>query len=282
MAPFRGDKTTHLLLRSHPARHRRTAYILVTAVIPLRNFALVAVQGLPGQAAYSVFLHTSAQPSRVCERCSYAISSTSYNQYIPAADKYQTTTLASTAHNRIIPPSQTPSVPVDSSTRPPCARINSSPASQQVARSPHNTPAIKVQCETCTPPANKKTLVDQGRWLREQGESLVEKAEQMIFAGHNPDINVLCPVLNNHMRIDLHNQYKPQAAKLAEKYVRLAQTQSLNTITFIVGKGIHSPDNIPKIKPHVMATLKRLGMNAYSPDRNPGQIVVKLRGQSNQ
>jgi hypothetical protein len=96
------------------------------------------------------------------------------------------------------------------------------------------------------------------------------------LSGYNPTLSGSSIRLENGMRIDLHSQYKNQAASYTEQYVKLAQEQNLKKIIFIVGRGNHSKDKIPVIKPLVIETVKGLGLEARTSPRNPGQIVVTL------
>ncbi|KZV74404.1 hypothetical protein PENSPDRAFT_204468 [Peniophora sp. CONT] len=135
------------------------------------------------------------------------------------------------------------------------------------------------QCERCTPPVHITAGKARGMWLRRQAETLNDEAGKILFDAHNPELVGPRARLRNEMRIDLHLQYRSAAVDYVKSYATSARAQGLNKLIFIVGKGLHSEDNISKLRPLVLDALKSLGMDARSPEYNIGEIVVKLQSK---
>ncbi|KZV60621.1 hypothetical protein PENSPDRAFT_694110 [Peniophora sp. CONT] len=133
------------------------------------------------------------------------------------------------------------------------------------------------QCESCTPPDYISTAMARGKWLRRQAEILNDEASKILFDALNPEFVGPQATLYNDMRVDLHLQYRAHAVGYVKNYITFARDQGLDRIIFIVGRGLHSHDNVSKLRPIVLDALNSLGLEAYSPQYNTGEIVVKLQ-----
>ncbi|VDC06987.1 unnamed protein product [Peniophora sp. CBMAI 1063] len=134
-----------------------------------------------------------------------------------------------------------------------------------------------VQCDRCTPPASVVTEMARGKWFRRQADTLNEEAGKLFFNAHNPELVGARARLRNEMRIDLHHQFRAAAVEYVTKYATSARDQGFDKLIFIVGRGLHSEDNVPKLRPLVLETLRSMDMEAHSPRSNPGEIIVKLQ-----
>jgi DNA-nicking Smr family endonuclease len=77
--------------------------------------------------------------------------------------------------------------------------------------------------------------------------------------------------------IDLHGQFVEEAEDILEERIKYAKSSGQNHLHVIVGKGIHSPGHIQKIKPRVEQVCGQLGLQ-YHTEPNEGRIYIDLTG----
>lgn len=82
---------------------------------------------------------------------------------------------------------------------------------------------------------------------------------------------------NNLARIDLHKMTVPEAQVLAWEHVLFCRIQGLKKTEIICGRGKHSKDGIPRLKPALLKSMCRAAdITVKVHERNPGCLVVQL------
>ncbi|OJA11637.1 hypothetical protein AZE42_04754 [Rhizopogon vesiculosus] len=74
--------------------------------------------------------------------------------------------------------------------------------------------------------------------------------------------------------VDLHGLYVTEAEFYFERAVQQVRERGESSLRVIVGKGNHSDDNIPKIKPAIQTLGKNLGMTVNVDPTNDGCLIV--------
>ncbi|KAG2048241.1 hypothetical protein BDR06DRAFT_895887, partial [Suillus hirtellus] len=78
-------------------------------------------------------------------------------------------------------------------------------------------------------------------------------------------------------QVELHGLYVSEAESYFDISVQEARDREESSLRVIVGKGIHSDNNIPKIKPAILAHAKSLGLPIEVDPRNEGCLIVSLK-----
>ncbi|KAK7035500.1 hypothetical protein VNI00_011793 [Paramarasmius palmivorus] len=76
--------------------------------------------------------------------------------------------------------------------------------------------------------------------------------------------------------IDVHGLLVAEAIEATESAFREALRNGQDTLRVIVGKGNHSRDGQPKLRPAVYAAMKKHGFECSIDSRNPGVLVLSL------
>ncbi|ESK96666.1 hypothetical protein Moror_6886 [Moniliophthora roreri MCA 2997] len=76
--------------------------------------------------------------------------------------------------------------------------------------------------------------------------------------------------------IDVHGLLVSEAIEATESAFREALRNGQDTLRVIVGKGNHSRDGQPKLRPAVYAAMKKHGFQCSVDSRNPGVLVLSL------
>lgn len=76
--------------------------------------------------------------------------------------------------------------------------------------------------------------------------------------------------------IDLHGMLKQEARFLVESSLTHAKKKGIGVFRFNTGKGNHSVNNIPVLRPLVLEICKKFNMYAYIPERNEGYVVCNV------
>ncbi|OJA08020.1 hypothetical protein AZE42_08016, partial [Rhizopogon vesiculosus] len=103
-----------------------------------------------------------------------------------------------------------------------------------------------------------------GLALKRNRELLDEEASAKIFQENNERS------LPN--TVNLHGLYVTEAKLYFKRTVEEARDRE-QPLCVIVGKGIHSDDNIPKIKPAIQALGENLGMIVDVDPENDGRLI---------
>ncbi|KAH7926710.1 hypothetical protein BV22DRAFT_333267 [Leucogyrophana mollusca] len=112
------------------------------------------------------------------------------------------------------------------------------------------------------------TCVTSARNLCSQSWSPSKESSEIIFKANNakrkPD------------QIDLHGLPVSDALEFSLSAIKDARKRGSKQIRFIVGKGLHSPDGLPKIKPALQGYLSSRGIRNEIDPQNDGVLVVYL------
>ena len=122
-------------------------------------------------------------------------------------------------------------------------------------------------------PANAKELRDSARTLKHSDPSrkqLFQQAAQVIFE-HNNDEHK-----RSRHEIDLHGLHREEAVEYAEREIRRAKEQSDAYLVFIVGRGLHSINNIAVLKPTINNLLAKYNLSYEDGVPNEGCITVRF------
>ncbi|KAI9277174.1 hypothetical protein BDA99DRAFT_495070 [Phascolomyces articulosus] len=116
--------------------------------------------------------------------------------------------------------------------------------------------------------AQAKQLSNQGHQHDELMKRYNKQAADIIFqeknAGRPAD------------EIDLHGLFVKEATEKVDEALRHCQRNGQDHLTIIVGKGLHSPGQIAKLKPAIVDMVKKYNVSC-TPDRpNPGCLYVEF------
>ncbi|KAI8144815.1 hypothetical protein BJV82DRAFT_606381 [Fennellomyces sp. T-0311] len=120
--------------------------------------------------------------------------------------------------------------------------------------------------------AEAKQLSNQGHYHDDLMKKYNKQAADLIFqeknAGRSSD------------EIDLHGLFVKEATEKVDEALRRCQRDGQDHLTIIVGKGLHSPGQIAKLKPAIVDMVKKYNVSC-TPDRpNPGCLYVEFgKGQ---
>ncbi|KAG2146398.1 uncharacterized protein EDB93DRAFT_472994 [Suillus bovinus] len=112
-----------------------------------------------------------------------------------------------------------------------------------------------------------KELTQRGETHRANMMLLDKEASAKIFQENNQ---------NRRNEVDLHGLYVSEAKSYFDISVQAARDRGESSLRVIVGKGNHSDNNIPKIKPAIQAYGESLGLSIEVDHRNDGCLIVSL------
>lgn len=113
-----------------------------------------------------------------------------------------------------------------------------------------------------------KELNKRGEAHRVNMVLLDKEASAKIFQENNQ---------NRRNEVDLHGLYVSEARSYFDIAVQGARDREESSLRVIVGKGNHSDNNIPKIKPAIQAHGESLGLSIEVDPRNDGCLIVSLK-----
>ncbi|KAG2048242.1 hypothetical protein BDR06DRAFT_783138 [Suillus hirtellus] len=113
-----------------------------------------------------------------------------------------------------------------------------------------------------------KELTQKGEAHRANMMLLDKEASAKIFQENNQ---------NRRNEVDLHGLYVAEAKTYFDTAVQGAWDRGERSIRVIVGKGNHSDNNIPKVKPAIQAHGESLGLSIEVDPRNEGCLIVSLK-----
>ncbi|ORX56995.1 DUF1771-domain-containing protein [Hesseltinella vesiculosa] len=76
--------------------------------------------------------------------------------------------------------------------------------------------------------------------------------------------------------IDLHGLFVAEASDRVEEALQRCQREGYKDLTIIVGKGLHSPDHIAKLKPAITELVKKYQVRCEVGRPNPGCLYVEF------
>ncbi|XP_006460652.1 hypothetical protein AGABI2DRAFT_192280 [Agaricus bisporus var. bisporus H97] len=97
---------------------------------------------------------------------------------------------------------------------------------------------------------------------------LNDRASEVIFAENNKDLTL--------RKIDLHGLRVKEAIQHTDRALKQARERGNSEMRIIVGKGLHSKDGNPKIKPAIQAFLEKHHFPVEVDPRNIGALNVRL------
>ncbi|KAG1890301.1 hypothetical protein F4604DRAFT_657854 [Suillus subluteus] len=113
-----------------------------------------------------------------------------------------------------------------------------------------------------------KELNKRGEAHRVNMVLLNKEASAKIFQENNQ---------NRRNEVDLHGLYVSEARSYFDIAVQKAFDRKESSLRVIVGKGNHSDNNIPKIKPAIQAHGESLGLLIEVDPRNDGCLIVSFK-----
>ncbi|KAG1881357.1 hypothetical protein C8R48DRAFT_639 [Suillus tomentosus] len=113
-----------------------------------------------------------------------------------------------------------------------------------------------------------KELTQKGEAHRANMMLLDKEASAKIFQENNQ---------NRRNEVDLHGLYVAEAKTYFDTSVQAAWDRGEPSLRVIVGKGNHSDNNVPKIKPAIQAHGESLGLSIEVNPRNEGCLIVSLK-----
>jgi hypothetical protein len=76
--------------------------------------------------------------------------------------------------------------------------------------------------------------------------------------------------------IDLHGLYVKEASQKAEEAIQRCQRNGEKDLVIIVGKGLHSPNQIAKLKPAIIELVKKYEVTCQPNIPNPGCLYIEF------
>ena len=77
--------------------------------------------------------------------------------------------------------------------------------------------------------------------------------------------------------VDLHGYFSAEASEIVKNYLRRAKREgNVAQIEFITGRGLHSKDGVPVLRPMVLQLCQDMGFNAYV-GNNKGVVICDTR-----
>ncbi|KAG1816050.1 uncharacterized protein BJ212DRAFT_208249 [Suillus subaureus] len=113
-----------------------------------------------------------------------------------------------------------------------------------------------------------KELTQRGKAHEVNMILLNKEASAKIFQENNQ---------NRRNEVDLHGLHVPEALSYFDISVQKARDLEESSLCVIVGKGNHSDNNAPKIKPAIQARGESLGLSIEVDPRNDGRLIVSFR-----
>ncbi|KAI8394196.1 uncharacterized protein BYT42DRAFT_553673 [Radiomyces spectabilis] len=113
-----------------------------------------------------------------------------------------------------------------------------------------------------------KELSVQGHEHDDRMKQYNQQAADRVFEQKNQD--------RPSNEIDLHGLYVSEASQKVEEAIRRCQSEGQDHLVIIVGKGLHSPNHIAKLKPAIIDLVKKYNVNCQPNIPNPGCLYVEF------
>ncbi|KAI8082585.1 uncharacterized protein B0P05DRAFT_596034 [Gilbertella persicaria] len=121
--------------------------------------------------------------------------------------------------------------------------------------------------------AEAKELSNKGHHHDNLMKQYNQRAADHIFAAH-------MLIVKNQGRprneIDLHGLFIKEASEKVEEAIRRCQDHGDENLVIIVGKGLHSPNQIAKLKPAIIELVKKYNVSCQPNIPNPGCLFVEF------
>ncbi|PCH43885.1 Smr-domain-containing protein [Wolfiporia cocos MD-104 SS10] len=119
--------------------------------------------------------------------------------------------------------------------------------------------------------ARAKELSNEGKAHQSERDRLNAEASEWIFAENNRD---LAPG-----EVDLHGLHVKEAITFTDREIKKARRRGDAKLRLIVGKGLHSPQGMAKLKPAIEEMMQENGLLAELDENNAGVLIVDLDGR---
>ncbi|KAG0172869.1 hypothetical protein DFQ28_009873 [Apophysomyces sp. BC1034] len=116
--------------------------------------------------------------------------------------------------------------------------------------------------------AEAKELSTQGHYHDNQMKHYNSQAAELVYAQKNQN--------RPPTEIDLHGLFVHEASKKVEEALERCQRERHDHLVIIVGKGLHSPGNIAKLKPAILELVHKYQVSCEPNRPNPGCIYVEF------
>lgn len=120
--------------------------------------------------------------------------------------------------------------------------------------------------------AKAKELSNQGKHHKSEMERLNAQARDWIYYQNNTD--------SAQDEVDLHGLFVAEAIEKTEQAIQTAQSQGKDHLNIIVGKGLHSPQHVAKLKPAIEDLMRKYELAAHIDPHNEGVLIVSLGGSA--
>jgi DNA-nicking Smr family endonuclease len=118
--------------------------------------------------------------------------------------------------------------------------------------------------------AGAKRLSDEAKAEGSHMDRCNQEAANIYFNGNNRDRGLGLDT------IDLHGLFVEEAIERVERRLKEARAAKLTRLVVITGRGNHSPDHIPKIKPALEKLVRQERLHVALEQPNPGCFTVLL------
>lgn len=108
-----------------------------------------------------------------------------------------------------------------------------------------------------------------------QKQSFLQKSKNSVNRSNRMPTRYSLNMYDNTQEIELHGKTYDEAQELVISALDSAKINHFRKILFITGRGRHSIDNIPVLKPMVLKISKKKGFN-LSLSKNKEQLLVAL------
>ncbi|KAI9313647.1 hypothetical protein BX666DRAFT_1978639 [Dichotomocladium elegans] len=116
--------------------------------------------------------------------------------------------------------------------------------------------------------AEAKSLSVQGHKHDEAMKRYNQQAADLVFEEKNRG--------RSPYEIDLHGLFVKEAAEKVDEALRRCQKDGQDHLIIIVGKGLHSPGQIAKLKPAIVEMVKKYNVSCQPNIPNPGCLYVEF------
>ncbi|CAO3651266.1 unnamed protein product [Mucor hiemalis] len=116
--------------------------------------------------------------------------------------------------------------------------------------------------------ARAKELSNEGHRHDESMKQYNKKASDYIYAQKNQG--------RPSNEIDLHGLFVKEASEKVEEAIRRCEKNGEKDLVIIVGKGLHSPGQIAKLKPAIIELVKKYNVSCQPNIPNPGCLYIEF------
>jgi len=116
--------------------------------------------------------------------------------------------------------------------------------------------------------ARAKELSNEGKQHDSLMKQYNKQAADLVFRKNNAH--------RPPTEVDLHGLFVKEASERVEEALQRCQQQKLDHLVIIVGKGLHSPGNIAKLKPAIVELVNKYQVSVQPDKPNAGCLYVEF------